>query len=266
MAQAATQQKFKWHIDFTNAEGKAEHVDLNIDAQIEKLMQEGITCSARADDIWSNNHESIINEFFNEDECTPTTGESVADLRTRLFESPNYQVMYGVLQQMHPKYAKYEGQKIIADREGKTEAGEVAQAAANTFIESVRSTAGHQARVIVRYYAKKFGASVESGDREGQSARSLIEEVIGDFNKRLETPRGLLKLEAEKKLLRGAVDALRKVLVQTLVDGKASMPTSTLDLSTPAAAPSVGKLQRASGPVKTLTKKEVSAYEEKVNA
>lgn len=242
---------FTYTVKFTDDKGKPQTMTKSLPEAVDKALSDIVGFATEADDNVTNHFEAIVSATFGAD-FAPIVGESVAILRARMFACPEYQFLYGVMQQKHRKWAPAQAELAKAKEAGeKTAQGEIHLAAAKGLTESLTSTAGHQARNIVRKWAAKFGVSVEGGDKASQSARGQIEEFIGELNAKLEKPRGDEKLEGERKMRRGAVELLRAYLANT--HGTAANP---FGLTEPA-----GKIEtpeRANGPVVTLTKEQIA--------
>jgi hypothetical protein len=251
VAPVAVVSPFTYSVTYTDDKGKPQTLTKTLDQETDDALALIVTHATAADDTVTDKFEQIVAACFPAG-FAATVGESVADLRARMFKLPEYEFMYGVMQQKHRKYAPYLEQMAIAKKEGeKTSAGEVALAAAKGLIESARSTAGHQARNIVRKWAAKFGVSVDGGDKQSQSARGQIEEFIGELNAKLEKPRGDEKLEGERKMRRECVEMLRAFLSNT--HGTAANPFG-IAFDKPAPAREIP----ATAPVVTLTKAQIA--------
>lgn len=246
--EVATAVASTFTVTFDDEDGKPVKIVRELSSEVDAILSKIMEHSTAADDLTEENFETIIVACIPDWEAV--MGEAVASLRTRMFDHPGYQFLFGVMQQKHRKWAMYTEQSAIFAKEGNSTAGEVAKSAANGLLASVKSTATYQARSIVRKYASKFGVAVDSGERTQQSARSLIEEMIGTLDAIALKPRGDQKLEGELVMYRGAREVLRDFLASS------RKPVSIFDV--PAAPATHGAKDKAAGPVVNLTKAQIA--------
>ncbi len=215
-------------------------------------LKEIVTNATLTDESITAYFEMIVADAF-KSEATPFAGESDDVLRDRLFASPRFQLMARAVEMQHKLYPAYTVAVVTRDlSKPKTIEFDVASGQAKGLIESIRSTCGHQSRNIVRKYAEKFGVKLTATERKQISARSFIEQQIGDLSAICEKPRGDQKIEAELSLYRAAREALRDVLK---VPANTAAAPFGLALDKPAAPRETPK----SAPVANLTKAQIAA-------
>ena len=243
-----------------NADGKPETLADTLEQATIDALQEIVLHGTAADDCIAASFEMIVADTF-KTESAPFAGETVEDLRSRLFESKRFQFMARVVEMQHklwPSYAEAQAKvDSLAPKAGAKASLEhdVAKAGAKGLIEKIRGTCGHQSRSIIRRYAEAFGVKLTAGDTKTQaSARSVIEGMIGVLDGIATKPRGDQKLEAELVLYRAARQALRDVLSVKPTVGGANDPFGLTEPAKPAV-----NADRAAGPVVTLTKAQIAA-------
>jgi len=245
-AAVASSFTVKWDDENGKPQSLTQTLSPEVDAVLSAIMEH----STAADDLTEDNFEQIVIACFPANQREPINGEPVSELRDRLFKAGGYQFLFGVMQQKHRKWVMYADQTALFAKEGKSTAGEVAKSAANGLLASIKSTATYQARAIIRKYANKFGVAVDGGDRKQESARSVIEGMIGVLDGIATKPRGDQKLEGELVMYRGAREALRDFLASS------RKPVSIFDV--PAAPATHGAKDKAAGPVVNLTKAQIA--------
>lgn len=197
---------------------------------------------AKAYGYFSDNAVKICAQFwgFNEEDAK----EHRDDVLGRKGDSYDALYQFGVIN--HPEYPKWQGLVIKAEAKKGTDEGSTLKDAADGLINRIRNVANQSRSRVIVYFAKKTSNEQEAGERNDKGARSLIEGFIADMQKRLDKGRGAFALEAEKRLARDAIFAMRQVLGQSNL---AANPQLILGTPPVAEKRTIGAADRANGPV-----------------
>jgi hypothetical protein len=150
------------------------------------------------------------------------TGQNAVTFKKTLMDAkrddgiPFYSVAVQLMIEAHPDSVnaakKREAQAAAKDAKDERAADE-AKFLAEKYETEARTRSHARMRAMLDHFVKAHhDATIAGESREDITARQLIEATITEWNERLNSSRGLAKIEAERMLLNSAVFALRDVL------------------------------------------------------